>query len=340
MWDDTIVQLRRAISDVLDPVFADHSTAALLDFPSSVNVGDSAIWLGEERYLNERGISVSYRSDSQGYSKDTLRKRVGDGIICLHGGGNFGDIWEGPQDFRERVIRDFPDHSIVIFPQTIHFNDPARLERVSAIFAKHGGLTVVARSRNSFHIAQEALGCKVLMAPDMAFMLRRLPGRTKPIHDIVWLRRKDSEAADYAIPQVPDAFQVDWAGLGMMQRANHVLKRKRRWGSMRSVLRQGLDVSRHRCAVPISRTFHVRAQRRLAKGIRILSAGRVVITDRLHGHILCLLLEIPHVLMENSYGKLGDFHETWTHSSLLCQPAATPREALDLARGLYNNIRS
>jgi exopolysaccharide biosynthesis protein PssK len=49
-------------------------------------------------------------------------------------------------------------------------------------------------------------------------------------------------------------------------------------------------------------------------GCRLLARGKVVVTDRLHGHILSLLLGIPHVLLDNSYGKLRHFHETWTWS--------------------------
>jgi exopolysaccharide biosynthesis protein PssK len=37
-----------------------------------------------------------------------------------------------------------------------------------------------------------------------------------------------------------------------------------------------------------------------------------VITDRLHAHILCLLMDIPHVVVDNSYGKVRSFVETWT----------------------------
>jgi pyruvyl transferase EpsO len=36
-----------------------------------------------------------------------------------------------------------------------------------------------------------------------------------------------------------------------------------------------------------------------------------VITDRLHGHILCTLLGIPHCVIDNSYGKIGGFADAW-----------------------------
>jgi pyruvyl transferase EpsO len=37
-----------------------------------------------------------------------------------------------------------------------------------------------------------------------------------------------------------------------------------------------------------------------------------VVTDRLHAHILCLLLGIPHAVLDNSYGKLTRFLDAWT----------------------------
>ena len=48
------------------------------------------------------------------------------------------------------------------------------------------------------------------------------------------------------------------------------------------------------------------------RGCRLLSRGHQVITDRLHAHILCLLMGIPHVVVDNNYGKLGSFLEAWT----------------------------
>src|SRR3546814_13361207 len=58
-------------------------------------------------------------------------------------------------------------------------------------------------------------------------------------------------------------------------------------------------------------------QRRLAewrfqRGLAMLSTGERVVTDRLHAHILSLLLDIPHVLLDNSYGKVAGFADQWT----------------------------
>jgi pyruvyl transferase EpsO len=73
------------------------------------------------------------------------------------------------------------------------------------------------------------------------------------------------------------------------------------------------------------------ARERVDRGCAILSSGKVAITDRLHGHILCLLLSIPHVVLDNSYRKVSSFYETWTEASDLAHWAETPDEAVKLA---------
>jgi hypothetical protein len=65
-----------------------------------------------------------------------------------------------------------------------------------------------------------------------------------------------------------------------------------------------------------------------------LGQGRAVITDRLHAHVFCLLLGIPHCLLDNSYGKVRGCWETWTcgtHLAVWCNDEA---EALERVRTL------
>jgi hypothetical protein len=81
-------------------------------------------------------------------------------------------------------------------------------------------------------------------------------------------------------------------------------------------------------------TFDPLAERWVDRGCAILARGRVVVTDRLHGHLLALLQDIPHVVLDNSYGKLRSVYDTWTHASPVAHWAESPDEALTTARGL------
>ena len=70
------------------------------------------------------------------------------------------------------------------------------------------------------------------------------------------------------------------------------------------------------------------------RGTEMLSRGRVVITDRLHGHILCVLMSIPHVVLNDRYGKIRDFWDAWSHGAPGAHFAAEPEEARTIARSL------
>jgi exopolysaccharide biosynthesis predicted pyruvyltransferase EpsI len=84
----------------------------------------------------------------------------------------------------------------------------------------------------------------------------------------------------------------------------------------------------------LMRLYTPLARQRLARGLDLLASAEVVITDRLHAHILCVLMEIPHVLLDNRYGKLSSFHETWTAGVDNVRLAQSPAEALRLAEQL------
>jgi pyruvyl transferase EpsO len=53
----------------------------------------------------------------------------------------------------------------------------------------------------------------------------------------------------------------------------------------------------------------------------------VVITDRLHAHILSLLLGIPHAVLDNSYGKVGRFLAAWTGGAAGVHRASSSEDA-------------
>jgi pyruvyl transferase EpsO len=69
---------------------------------------------------------------------------------------------------------------------------------------------------------------------------------------------------------------------------------------------------------------------RLARGIALLASARTVITDRLHGHILSFLLGLPHVVLDNSYGKTSGFMKAWGTRAGSTYTADTVDEAVEV----------
>lgn len=327
-------QIRRR----LEPLAQRYSQCALVDFPNHSNVGDNAIWLGEIAWLAAAGIQVQYRCELKSYNRAALAQSLGrDGVIFIHGGGNLGDLWPRHQRLRETVIRDFPDRPIVQLPQTLHFQTRESLARTRAVFDAHPDLTLLVRDEASLDLVGNEFRAPGLLCPDMAFYLGALPRPRSPRRDIFWLRRADREASGATeAPSAPGLAVADWLDdrRSLPDRARRVLRRRPvRWLSRSPQARRTI-------ARLIDASYDWQAQRRVAFGCRLLATGSVVVTDRLHAHILSLLLGIPHVILDNNYGKLRRFCETWnTLSSPLVRWANAPAEALASARALLEGGR-
>lgn len=74
------------------------------------------------------------------------------------------------------------------------------------------------------------------------------------------------------------------------------------------------------------------------RALTILSSGSVVITDRLHAHILCSLLGIPHILLNNVYGKNISFYETWCRPLDICHLASSPEYAWGVSQDFLKRV--
>jgi exopolysaccharide biosynthesis predicted pyruvyltransferase EpsI len=314
-----ISSLRVQAEQTLDQVIPLHQPCALLGLPLHGNVGDSAIWLGQLTYLEQRGAPLAYVADRLSFSPRALARRIGPrGTILLCGGGNLGDLWSAPQQFREAVIRAFPHHKVVQLPQSLHFSNRNHLKAAKQVFQAHPDLTLLVRDRTSLDTARRALGAHTLLCPDMALLLGPTMRPQPPRQAVLCLRRQDREAT--TAPQNPAVPCIDWPGLAWM---------KRQFGQPPH---RATPKALLRLLAATLRPFHQPlCRQRLIRGFKLLSRGTVVVTDRLHGHILCLLLDIPHVLVDTRQGKIRPFYETWTAGNTLSVWADTWDEGMALA---------
>ena len=304
---------------------------ALLDYPDHSNPGDAAIWSGERSLLASLyGAPPVYAADLGSFRDEVLRRRLRGGTIFLHGGGNFGDLWERFQRFRETVVETFPRSRIVGLPQTVHFTRSDSLDRARAVFDAHPDLTLLVRDARSLEIVRQEFACRSELCPDSAVALGRLPRPASAERAVVWLVRTDQESRQTA-ERVEEAAPetVDWTG----DEPVRLLRRDRRLRRLRSraPLLEGI------LEAPSRALGDAAARWRLDRGLRILSSGQVVVTDRLHGHILASLLRIPHVLLDNAYGKNRRYYETWSTEDPASRWADSFEEAAELAAAMVGS---
>lgn len=322
-----VARLGRTIDEIVDPLLAPPGPIALLDFPNHENAGDSAIWLGELAFLQARGAlpRVRYRCTLTDFRADELARRVGRGTVFIHGGGNLGDLWEEHQAFRERLLDALPHNPVVQLPQSIHFKDERRLARAREVFDRHPDFTILVRDRPSLEFAEANFTrARVALCPDMAFCLGALPRPAPPAVDVLWLLRTDHESAtpeSEGRPGEPVDWIVHMRSTPLARRHRRLRRRLQKWPWARPLFTERLTALADRLA-----------RERLDVGTALLSRGARVVTDRLHGHILCELLGIPHAMIDNSYGKLSRFHATWTRSSRLATMCSDRAQALAWAQ--------
>lgn len=305
---DVVARLKHVLEETLARAVPGATReVALIGFPNHGNVGDSAIWLAQLAFCRAHQLKIVYTCERRTYSSKDLGRRLGPSTtILLSGGGNFGDLFKGDQDLRERVLSDFPDAPTVQLPQTLHFKGHEATERAAGIVRKHRHLQLLVRDMPSLEFARQHFSAPVELCPDMAFYLgsQAVPG--PPSKRELWLWRTDVEAPSDAnlawVDSSRDALVTDWLDepVSVLKNWNLFLTRR-----LKSARLPGAYASL------ASATFEPLARRRFKRGCSLLSQGEVVVTNRLHGHILCLLMRIPHVVLDNNYGKVSGFVQAW-----------------------------
>ena len=341
---DLLAGWSHLVDGVLHDLLPPGTRVALVNFPNHANAGDSAIWLGALASLRRMQVAVAYRASWGTYEPKALRRALGDsGVVLLQGGGNFGDLYPANQQAtRERVLAELADVRTIQLPQSLHFEDTANLDRMRRLCESHSDFTLLVREEASLAYAKEHFEVPVELCPDLALALDPHSRVSQPRVDLLHLARADKESTG-ATPVDPEGVtveRVDWLADLDDEPAWPLSDRLRLRFNRVLLNRSAASPSFARNTWKDSAmTFEALARRWVARADEILARGRVVRTDRLHAHVLSLLQGIPHVIEDNSTGKVKAFHDTWTHACSLTHWAADPTEAAELSRGLVQDAR-
>jgi exopolysaccharide biosynthesis predicted pyruvyltransferase EpsI len=336
-----IDELARHLAHTLDDVVPADRPCALIDYPNHENVGDCAIWAGERAVLHQLQRDVAYVADITAFSGAAMRRRIGGGgTILMHGGGNFGDLYPHHQRLRERVTRQFPDNRIVMLPQTASFRTAESLAAAKIRF-RHSNLVLLVRDKQSLDLVDAEFDVPVHLAPDSALALGAFSEATPDI-PIVWLARTDDERAETGRPpaSMRTADQTvrvaDWVGKRSSDLPTLALREATLIGGGLSRLMPALAARNNPW---LSNSYDKLAMSRVRHGERLVSRAEVVVTDRLHGHILALLMGRPHVLVNDQYDKVGRFYRTWSSSTAGIKFAEDGQDAWEQAQALLGLTR-
>ncbi|XP_060579717.1 uncharacterized protein LOC132736577 [Ruditapes philippinarum] len=287
---DVIDEAQRIHMNIFKSLLGGYKYAMLFDYSPSENKGDSAISVGEILLLRKLKIEIVFAcrnfaaADYQFERAYNISKTYTskDLVILFHGGGNVIG-WHEADVARGKHIARFMQFNIVMFLQSIlMMGGDFLIEFCQKIYASHPRLTFLWRDKVSFRLGKKLFPkVRSLFSPDIAYQIGFVPRFMHPTFDILWIKRTDKESPHYNTPLAPEGYRMhvcDWL----------------MWKTPRG-------------DSPMENIFFM-----TTNGMMFLQRGRVVITDRLHSHILSTLLNIPHVYIDNKQRKISNYHTTWT----------------------------
>lgn len=368
----TSTSVARNIKETLHQELAkigQFSECALLNYPNFRNIGDHIIWLGEVFYLTDIcETKIKYTAaDISDFSVEEMEKQAGKCPIILQGGGNLGDLWGVHQEFREYIISKYRDRPIAIMPQSIYFASAENLDQAAKIFNYHPNLTLFLREQKSYEIAiKHFRNCQVFKAPDMAFQLADTPYletyNIEKESSILYHCRYDAELnknfSSAPIFNLPNIVAYDWipAHLDYWYLRELMLNNLQLSPSAMQIspgpmqikaanflewILQQIQQTFNKHSVKLESLYNPKSHRTslgmMHCGIYQFKRHRMIITNRLHGHILCVLLNIPHIFLANSYHKNESFYETWTYQVPFCRFVKNSSDILPVAQELMEN---
>ncbi len=303
----TITDIRNLISETLTPLIGDKYI--LLEIPHYFNIGDLLIWEGELRFLSQLKGKMLYSTSS--YNYDDNKRFPTDVTILLQGGGNWGDVWKDPHNFRKKIVSLYPNNKIIVFPQTIHYNNHENLINDSIFFSQYPNVTICARDRDSYNILQTHFtNNPSYLLPDMAFYIDINDNILKHKgNKILFAKRKDREYNDNInYTYIPtDAEIHDWPTYENYQvsfktfgRISHIL----------GIIDNLFNLSTKKKFIDFY-WENIYKKKLISLGINFLKDYKSIYTTRLHIAILGLLMQKNIYMLDNSYGKLSGFYNTW-----------------------------
>jgi pyruvyl transferase EpsI len=211
-----------------------------------------------------------------------------DDVVVIVGGGNMGDIYPYLEEARLQVVRAFPNHSIISFPQSIDFSDTfggrRSLLRSKVVYENHAKLEIFARDNESLRRMREAFPlANISAAPDTVLSMSVPIAGRRDLPMLVCLRQDKESAID----------------------ARH------RQNIIEALVRHSPGAVVTDTVITGSYKGYADYECHLDSFLDQVARSQCMITDRLHGLIFSVITGTPCVVIENSNHKIRGAYESW-----------------------------
>lgn len=280
----------------------DKLSYVLLDTPEHGNIGDQAIAVAEsdfiQLYIPQRELYELSYDDCKYCIKDIKsHTSVDKDIIVIHGGGFIGTLWIKEYENFIRILRNFKDYKIVVFPQTIYFGNSEQGNRLTEEFKEFlracRDITILVRDEQSFEWADENIrgmrNVKYMLVPDIVTSLQHGIKDLERKKEVLLCMRRDLEKQF-------DGIELSRVSAWLKLQGYTVVKTD-------TVINHSIDMEHRRKTV-------------LGK-LKQFASSSLVITDRLHGMIFSAITNTPCIALDNLSGKVRGGYQWFQHLSYI-----------------------
>ncbi|KAI9099820.1 triose-phosphate transporter family-domain-containing protein [Phlyctochytrium arcticum] len=329
-WDRRVClkKIQEQILSTMRPLLPRHERYVFLDFAIYTNLGDNFLSLGEQHLIHALDLNVkevcTISTKERSCSFERVSTHAQNGMTLLYSaGGNFGTLWPTLHSYRMKVFSQFRQSRMISLPQSVFYSKEPTEDALK--MAQCSNLTLTWRSHDSMEYSQKHFpSTPTALVPDMAFMLGDVPPETAPSVDVIFLVRGDHERLFKPTEWREAERELLDAGFTTEHTDWSLSKDQSEY--------PGFDVG----DILLNR-LHI--------ANRLLSRGKVIITDRLHASILAVLMGKPHIYLDNSYKKITEVRRAAFEDKEECSDtvlqgsfADSPSKAAERAIGLLQHL--
>ena len=266
--------------------------AFVIGTPTHINIGDSAITLAEIQFLKQNGyedvLEITLH-DYISYRKCIRRMIPHSADIFLMGGGFMGSLWPAEEEWRQKMLEDFCQHRIVVFPQTIYYEKDSAAKAIMLksikIYNNIPKLTLVAREHISYDLMKKLYPkCSVLLTPDIVLsMNQKIFNQTRNA--------------------ILTCFRYDKERNISLEDEQHLIQ---------NLKKKGYRVYKTDMMSDAQITVNNR-EKIVDDKLRQFASAKLVITDRLHGMVFCAITGTPCIVLSNNHHKVKGTYEWIKH---------------------------
>lgn len=292
----------------------------IMGSPIHDNLGDHLITLAELDYLH----SLNSNADifeiptemvilfSQ-IIKDSLNPND---IIFVNGGGWMGTLWKHDEFFMQHILHTFKDNKIIVFPQTVYYDDSdieqnRVLNNAKDAWRSAPRSILCLRDEASYQYALSKIELeqeRCLFLPDVALLYKTGISPVQKDRKILLCLRNDKEQV---LP------------LAVRREIEDFIKNNNyRYAYTSTLTRKVVSINERRALVN--------------KKIKEFTGAQIIITDRLHGMIFAFLANTPCIAIDNRTRKVFGVYNAWLNEVNTIQSSLP--QAAELKNALVNML--